>query len=232
MRATGKWDKPRTQTLSHLLLPSQWSAVSRGQAIPKGINLVALRWWCNSPQEDPGNCTASKIKGVFMTKMESPAVLLFSNWTTYRKSLPRRESSRIINLWEQPFYARKRDLSDMAEKLVDPSAQRGPVSYVAAPTQTGKTASILPAFCYAVEIGLPFSHYIYMPFFNNVNRFHHAIPEHLLPTSLPDDVLEQVGMRYMVICFETACKCSYFTENQAMHPASPAGPTRLRKHDL
>ena len=158
-----------------------------------------MRWWCN---ESPGNCIESNIKHAFKTKMERRDIKLFSDLRTYLGSLPKRESNAIINLWEQPFYARERDLCDMAKCLDNPSLQRGPVMYMAAPSQSGKTAAVLPAFLYAMKYGVNLSHYIYMPFYNNKGRFHEKVPLPDWLLSLPESDLERIGMSYMLVCLE------------------------------
>jgi hypothetical protein len=92
------------------------------------------------------------VQTAFKEKMGISSVPLLSDLRLYLESLPQRGMGKdALRLHTLPFYAREQDLKGMARQLVKPKQKNGQVMYIAAPSQSGKTAAVLPAFLYAVE---------------------------------------------------------------------------------
>jgi len=127
-----------------------------------------------------------RLRFQFSERMGSSKAAVFSDFATYAKSLPRRVVAGVMEhtvlaLYQLPFWADKQAVTTMAldfesnrRKL---QGERNFARYATAPTQSGKTASILPAFLDSAEgnrsidgVNVSFSYYIYLAFDNNDNR--------------------------------------------------------------
>lgn len=115
-----------------------------------------------------------KLQRYFDKKMKNPDVLLLSSFEKYVEHLPSREVANMkVKLYERPYYVRGPALYDLATGLANAGTGRTPVVYMAAPSHSGKTAAVLHGFLKATEIhGCHLSHYLYMPFDNNINNHH------------------------------------------------------------
>ena len=71
--------------------------------------------------------------------------------------------------------------------------------YMAAPSQSGKSAAVLPGFLRAVELNLGLTHYLYMPFFFNGGQCHGGV---ICCQHMDERALESVGAQYMLACFQ------------------------------
>ena len=91
----------------------------------------------------------------------------------------------------------------MADQLEQKRDDRSFVMYLTAPSKSGKTSSILPAFLKSAERnkdGKGFTHYIYIAFKNNNKRNFSFLG---LPSSLHDNprCAEKQGGYFMKDCF-------------------------------
>lgn len=109
------------------------------------------------------------------TLLQSHDIPLLSNFEVYKKSLPVRRvfaTGKKLVLYQIPYFTYEEDLEALARKLMEgnPRCWAG-VQYLAAPSASGKTACILPAFLRSTEMEeLSFTHYIYLPFHNHDGR--------------------------------------------------------------
>ena len=101
---------------------------------------------------------------------------LFRDIETYKMSLPVRmrpiedpeKRYERLKLYTLPFFGFDEDIETMARQLEAGrtySSDRQVIKYLSAPSGSGKTASILPAFLQS-----DFTHYLYIAFSNNDNR--------------------------------------------------------------
>ena len=126
-------------------------------------------WW----NEVPGgtDCLAQRTKDAFETNMKTANIPLLETWESYEASLPVREGTDgVSKLYSQPYLCRGKELDVAVSRLEHANKDRDRVAYLSAPTKRGKSAAILPIFCRSVELGSQhcFTHYLYMPFANNV----------------------------------------------------------------
>ena len=144
-----------------------------------------------------------RLKRVFERSMRNNQIPLFSEWNSYARSLPRREFNRYDPyLYKLPYWANDKDVSDMADKLYYPRRvgggnPRNSVMYLAAPSEHGKTASILPAFLKSAEKS-QFTHYIYLAFNNNVENYFRVFGK----IDEDEEVAKAQGAAFMLECFE------------------------------
>jgi len=175
-----------------------------------------------------------KVDEVFKNKMQDGSVPLLATSKSYLASLPgrvctwtgssplKRDNSSTPNtpndtflrLYHQPFYAADDDLERMVDQLTHIGKERRSVKYLAAPSASGKTSCILPAFLKGVEMG-KFTHYLYFAFANNDGRHFHVDP--FLPAedvdvklaekqgaafalSIMEVLLETADYPYMYVC--------------------------------
>ena len=130
-----------------------------------------------------------KVDEVFKNKMQDGSVPLLATSKSYLASLPgrvctwtgssplKRDNSSTPNtpndtflrLYHQPFYAADDDLKQMVDQLTRIGKERYSVKYLAAPSASGKTSCILPAFLKGENMG-KFTHYLYFAFDNNEGR--------------------------------------------------------------
>eukprot|EP01036_Dinobryon_divergens_P028072 gene28072-36961_t len=93
---------------------------------------------------------------------------VFSNWSNFERSLPRRKYnvkgvSTYLPLYTLEYYSRDDDLQKFADEIMRHEKQiRTCVKYIAAPPSYGKTSCILPAF-----LKTTLTHYVYIAFDNN-----------------------------------------------------------------
>ncbi len=111
------------------------------------------------------------VREKFITTMKSNNTKIFSSWQNFEKSLPRRKfnvkkSSLYLPLYTLEYYARDDDLRRFADEIMKPPIMiRTWVKYIAAPSGSGKTTCILPAF-----LKTTLSHYFYIAFDNNQDK--------------------------------------------------------------
>ena len=136
-----------------------------------------------------------EVDEVFENKMQSDSVPLTATLDNYTASLPGRlctwrgssplkrdgsstpngPDSKFLRLFEQPFYAADDDLERMVNQLTRMGKERRSVKYLAAPSASGKTSCILPAFLKGKDMG-KFTHYLYFAFDNNDGRQFYVDP--------------------------------------------------------
>ena len=113
------------------------------------------------------------LREKFIKKMISNSTK-FSCWPNFEKSLPRRKynvkgTELYIPLYTLEYYARDDDLQRFANEIMEPPEEseqiRTWVKYIAAPSCSGKTTCILPAF-----LKTTLTHYFYIAFDNNQNN--------------------------------------------------------------
>ena len=114
------------------------------------------------------------IREKFEQIMSSNDTKIFSSWSNYERSLPRRKYDMkgipsYLPLYTLAYYVQDSSLQVFADEIRAPSKvnlqTRTAVKYVTAPSCSGKTSSILPAF-----LKTNLSHYIYIAFDNNENN--------------------------------------------------------------
>ena len=118
----------------------------------------------------------------------------------------------------------------LAQQLAeDRGDSRAKVMYMAAPSESGKSAAVLPAFLRAVELELGLTHYLHMPFYNN-DGDHHRGADVLRPPSpgLSLDRLEDAGAEYMLECFRAQAEDLAYNRNWSF-PESPQDVTQTKK---
>jgi hypothetical protein len=125
-----------------------------------------------------------RLRVQFGNTMASSKAAVFRDFDTYALSLPRRvvgATGTVLALYKLPFWADKKAVTTMALDFESNrrrlEGNRKFVRYATAPTASGKTASILPAFLDSSEgnrlidgVNVSFSYYIYLAFDNNGDR--------------------------------------------------------------
>ena len=94
------------------------------------------------------------LREKFIETMKSNNSKIFSSWPNFEKSLPRRQynvkKKMYLPLFKLGYYARDDDLQRFADEIMQPPKKseqsRVCVKYIAAPSSSGKTTCILPAF--------------------------------------------------------------------------------------
>ena len=138
-----------------------------------------------------------EVDEVFENEMQNDSVPLMATLDGYTASLPVRlcrwngasplkrdgssstpngRGSDFVRLFQQPFYADDDDLERMVNQLARQGIERCSVKYLAAPSNSGKTSCILPAFLKGVDMG-EFTHYLYFAFDNNAGRQFRVDPD-------------------------------------------------------
>ena len=115
--------------------------------------------------------SVSEIEEGLNAKFKAIAQIpLFQDKEIYKASLPVRDiGNEFVKLYTLPYFAHQSDVMLMARELEKPSNERGSrtlIKYACAPSASGKTASILPAFLKSEK----FKRYLYIPFDNNNRR--------------------------------------------------------------
>jgi hypothetical protein len=113
--------------------------------------------------------------------MKNDSLPLFRDWSAYSLSLPVREfRGKIISLYTLKYFTPYKYLRTMAEEIAKSTTDRGVVKYLAAPSSSGKSCSVLPAFIesstflYDIVKG---THYLYLAFDNNGHRHFRVEPD-------------------------------------------------------
>ena len=113
------------------------------------------------------NSARIRLQEYFDLYMKTNSAALLRDFDTYRKSLPVREGAWgvVLPLYLLSYYVLEDELVAMATELMAGTEEaRKVVKYVAAPSRSGKTASILPAF---LRTDGKLTHYLYLAFSNN-----------------------------------------------------------------
>ncbi len=138
-----------------------------------------------------------KLEHRFKEKMRNDNVPLLKDYMTYCAHLPRRKLmvGGVLSLYESEYYVRPDDLKGMSnaiERFI--GASRPMVRYISAPSGSGKTASILPAFLESPSA----THYLYLPFDNNEYKDFRAKPYMIGTTDITK--AEQQGAAFVAQC--------------------------------
>ena len=145
------------------------------------------------------------LREKFIKKMISNSTKIFSCWPNFEKSLPRRKynvkgTELYIPLYTLEYYARDDDLQRFANEIMEPPKEseqiRTWVKYIAAPSCSGKTTCILPAF-----LKTTLTHYFYIAFDNNQNNNYQFWSESSLISKIPDKARLQ-GADFMLQCIK------------------------------
>lgn len=127
---------------------------------------------------DPGKCSGismnleSRIMAQFESNMINGDVPLLRRFEFYANHLPVRECLSIFQLYKLDYFTHSKDLSNMADRIISrPAEARNYISYITAPSGSGKTASVLPVFLESTKnMKNGGTHYFYMAFTNNNGR--------------------------------------------------------------
>ena len=123
------------------------------------------------------------LKRCYEKYCNSSKAVLFRTFETYLDSLPTREHPtsfgfKKLCLCKYSYLARNKDIEYLSQQLlVFPVPVRSVVNYIAAPSGSGKSACILPAFLQSQNCEIKFTHYLYLAFDNNDKRCFTAMPE-------------------------------------------------------
>jgi hypothetical protein len=121
---------------------------------------------------------------------------LFQDFEAYSKSLPVRliEGVGYAELYKLNYYVRDEDLNVMVNEI-DKGTQgsRALVNYISAPSASGKTASVLPAFLKSKKS----THYLYLAFANNNGRNFEVNPSVITSCG---NTAELQGAAFMIEC--------------------------------
>ncbi len=129
---------------------------------------------------------------------------IFSSWKNFERSLPRRKYNvkgtlSYLPLYTLEYYARDDDLQRFADEIMQPPKKseqiRTWVKYIAAPSSSGKSTCILPAF-----LKTTLSHYFYIAFDNNQDK-NFKLRSPFLISNDPDIAREQ-GADFMFQCIK------------------------------
>ncbi|CAE7856609.1 unnamed protein product [Symbiodinium necroappetens] len=140
---------------------------------------------------------------------------LFGDIEEYLKHLPTRDvGGRVLKLYELPFCCRSRQLQSLCNDLVQAShSKRSPVKFIVAPTHSGKTACILPAFL-QMRRDRTMTHYIYLAFHNNGSNHHEppVIPDRMFK-KMSESAIEEIGFAYLIHCLKRTLCSGYARQN-------------------
>lgn len=186
---------------------------------------------------------AQLINRAFTEHMACASLPLFRDFDTYSASLPVREVKyqAPLRLYKVPYFMRQQDLDHTVSRLpIDGDGSKERVLYVAAPSGSGKSASVLPIFLRSIEQGQPFTHYIYMPFANNGGRYHWGVEMDLKYAAVLDKVravagkgapaaLRRMGSAYMLECFRKQLQNEVWREGLGLLEAPMDVAQELRR---
>jgi len=142
-----------------------------------------------------------EIETWFNACMINSGVSLLENFSSYSKSLPVRNFyGDYKSLYEMSYFVRHLDLTLMALGVSKNPGTRSNVRYISAPSATGKTASVLPAFLCSTSMKGGGTHYIYLAFANN--NQHHFVLSPRTPSS-DADIAEKQGAAFIMKCVKT-----------------------------
>ncbi len=156
--------------------------------------------------------------------MADSNVPLLKDFDTYARHLPVRrfdsegsgkEATLCLPLYTVDYLVRPEDLQKMS-KSIDQSmpTSRTAVRYLSAPSASGKSSSVLPAF---LESKIA-THYLYIPFANNGGQIFKAKPYQIC-TTLPE-IAEQQGASFMVQCVKNLLEGQWGTTIPIVEAAS------------
>ena len=152
--------------------------------------------------------------------MQNQTHKLFGDIEEYLKHLPTRDvGGRVLKLYELPFCCRSRQLQSLCRELVQAShSKRSPVKFIVAPTHSGKTACILPAFL-QMRRDRTMTHYIYLPFHNNADNHHEppVIPDGMFETMSSESAIEEIGFAYLIHCLKRMLCSGYARQNDRFY---------------
>jgi hypothetical protein len=138
-----------------------------------------------------------QIEGKFRVKMQNDSVALLKDFETYKQSLPVRQKNKgeYAELYKHDYYARDEDMTTMVKAIEKVLAENRPVvKYISAPSKSGKTSSVLPAFLKSENS----SCYLYLAFANNKGRNFELLNKDITTKNL--DIAERQGAAFMVEC--------------------------------
>ena len=160
------------------------------------------------------------LREKFSKTMKSNNAQIFSSWSNFERSLPRRKYdvkgiSSYLPLYTLEYYSRDDELQKFADEIMQPPKKskqqiRTCVKYIAAPPSSGKTSCILPAF-----LKTKLTHYFYVAFDNNQENNYRFYSESSMISKIPDKAHQQ-GADFMFQCIKTF-----------LDPKSSAGPHRI-----
>jgi hypothetical protein len=152
----------------------------------------------------PSASIEPSIKYLFDKNMKNESFPLFRDWSAYSLSLPVRELDGVKQrLYTLKYYTPYKYLRTLAEEIVKKMESRGVVKYLAAPSSSGKTCSVLPAFIESSTFAFKQdrgTHYLYLAFDNNGERHFRVEPDQ--PSS-NKTLAEMQGASFMVKCVES-----------------------------
>lgn len=144
------------------------------------------------------------LREKFQQTMISNNSRLFSSWSNYERSLPRRKYDMkgipsYLPLYTLDYYVQDKNLQEFANEIRKPSSKanaqiRTAVKYITAPSCSGKTSSILPAF-----LRTDLSHYIYIAFDNNEHNNYRLLQSDV-QMSRDDDIAYNQGADFIFNC--------------------------------
>ena len=123
-----------------------------------------------SSVSSPEDC----LKVHFDKVMKCDHVPLLKDFDVYKRSLPVRRDDALaqqLRLYQLPYWTDDEDVEFLANQLERPTISRAKVKYLSAPSGSGKTSCILPAFLKSTRNEDGFTHYLYLAFNNNANNF-------------------------------------------------------------
>ena len=161
---------------------------------------------CAIKSEPANRSLVDDLKTFFNKKMIREKVPLLNSFDKYLESLPVRNiGNEIMVLYNQPQYYVPEDLEAMAKKINmrTTGKSRDLVKYIAAPSGSGKTSCILPAFLQSTNFtDSPPTHYLYLAFENNCGKDFRS----QLPSNNPDIAYDQ-GASFIVKCVQHLLEC-------------------------
>jgi hypothetical protein len=146
----------------------------------------------------------TNLKNWNLTGVKIPP--LYSTWKAYETSLPVRQEGRgFAVLYKRDYWAVLSEVRTMATDLeretsvsTSTAMDRGKIKYLCAPSKSGKSTGVLPAFLESNERNSEssFTHYLYLACFNNnMRNFTAARKSHADPV-----VAMKQGAQFMVGC--------------------------------
>ena len=126
-----------------------------------------------------------------------------NDFASYAKSLPVRSCRRgeFLQLYKLRYFFRSKDLISMSNKIINHRDMGRPeVTYISAPSASGKTSSVLPAFLVSQHLENNGTHYFYLAFSNNNERSFKSRPS--TPNS-DRGIAEEQGAAFIFECVKT-----------------------------
>ena len=142
-----------------------------------------------------------KLKQHFTKVMQRDDVPLLNDFRTYCESLPVRNAGArtTLQLYKLPFLIKQKALDEMAQNIQTSYLNtRATIRYISAPSASGKTASVLPAFLKSAEKEDGGNIYLYLAFSNN-NENHFTC---LNDPDIKKKVAETQGAAFIAQCVQ------------------------------